>query len=117
MAKSKDETVLKELEQMIVAVCETLRIASILLLPYAPQLGTGMLERLNYSVSDKDLLSQVKFDFARELNLSRVREYGALIAKVEDEPEKVKPSSKDNAKPKAVKQDVTKPKAPRIKGK
>ena len=65
MAKSKDEAVLKELEQMIVAVCETLRISSILLLPYAPQLGSGMLERLNYTVSGKDLSSEVKFDFDR----------------------------------------------------
>ena len=117
MAKSKDEAVLKELEHMIVVVCETLRIASILLLPYAPQLGSGMLERLNYSVSDKDLSSQVKFDFARELNLSKVREFGALIAKVEDEPEKTKPSSKDKAKAKVVEKAETKPKAQRIKGK
>ena len=36
MAKSKDEKVLRELEQMIVIVCETVRIASILLLPYTP---------------------------------------------------------------------------------
>ena len=100
MAKSKDEAVLKELEQMIVAVCETLRISSILLLPYAPQLGSGMLERLNYSVSGKDLSSEVKFNFERELNLSKVREYGALIAKVEDEAEK--PSSKDKEKARAV---------------
>ena len=109
MAKSKDEAVLKELEQMIVAVCETLRISSILLLPYAPQLASGMLERLSYTVSGKDLSSEVKFNFERELNLSRVREYGALIAKVEDETEKTKPSSKDKEKARAVEKSDTKP--------
>ena len=84
MAKSKDETELKELEQMIVAVCETLRITSILLLPYAPQLSSGMLDRLSYRLDGKDLATELKFDFSRKLNLNKVREYGALIAKVED---------------------------------
>ena len=86
MAKSKDERVLKELETMIVIVCETLRIASILMLPYTPQLSQGMFERLAYSMEGKNLANEIKFDFTRKLELGQARKHGILIAKVDENP-------------------------------
>ena len=86
MAKSSDQKELKELEEMIVIVCETLRIASILMVPYTPQLSQGMFERLNYTLENKDMTSAIKFDFTTKLELNRVREFDSLIAKVEDNP-------------------------------